>query len=152
AKPVCPEREGGLGAEVYDRRGFLRAAGGCAAALALGGLVAGRPTARAADGATAKPADRPAKPAEDLVRELYASLSDDQKKESVLAFDHGAARGSVATRLRFYNAPLGKRLGDAYTKPQQELIERIMRSLSAGEEGFRRLSRNGNYDTGGGLQ
>src|SRR5262249_32666387 len=43
-------------------------------------------------------------------------------------------------------------IGQAYTRPQQELIERIMRSISSDDEGYRRLSRNGNWDTGGGFQ
>jgi hypothetical protein len=150
--PFCPECDEGVEPGACDRRGFIRVLGqGTAAALSLGGLATGATAAPSGAEAKPKPTQRPAKPAEALVRELYATLSDDQKQKLVLPFDHGAGRGRVPTRQRIYNGVLGKRIGEAYTKPQQELIERILRAVAAADEGFRRLSRNGTYDTGGGM-
>jgi hypothetical protein len=124
-----------------DRRAFLRVAGlGTASLLGLRGLPA------TAAEEKAKPAERTTKPAEDLVRELYATFSDDQKKTLVLPYDHG--RGTPS-RLRMYNSPFNNQaIGRAYTKPQQELIERILKSMCADEEGYRRLSRGGKFDAG----
>ena len=151
----CPECAELLEApHVVDRRNFIRVLGGQAAglaALAGGAGTAGR--VLAADDAKPKKSVRPAKPAEELVRELYAGLSDQQKKEIVLPWDHGSDDGKrTPTRLRMYNSPInGKLISKVYTKPQQELIDRILRAISSDEEGYRRLSRNGNFDTGGGF-
>jgi hypothetical protein len=151
-QPFCPECADDPQAEAPDRRGFIRAVGERTAALfALGGL-AGTVPAAPSNEETKPKIDRPAKPAEGLVRELYSTLSDDQKKQVVLPFDHGGGPRGVASRLRMYNGPFGASIGRTYTKPQQELIERVMRAISSDEEGYRRLSRNGNWDNGGGLQ
>jgi hypothetical protein len=52
-----------------------------------------------------------------------------------------------------FNAPinLGKpqgqpRIRDVYTKAQQELVMRIVKAMSSGDDGFRRLSRGGTWD------
>ena len=120
-----------------DRRGFLGTLG--VGALA-GGLLPG--VARAAE----TPTVAKAKPAEGLIRELYATLSDDQKKSLVYAWDHGPD-GGLPTRLRMVNAPhFGKRIGDNYTKPQQELCQQIFRSICSGDEGYQKLSRAGRFD------
>ena len=80
------------------------------------------------------------------MRELYATMSDDQKKEVVLPYDHG---GKSPTRLRMYNRPIGdKAIGRVYTRPQQELVERILKAMCADDEGYRRLSRGGKFDAG----
>src|SRR5262245_31730140 len=72
--------------------------------------------------------DKP-RPAKELVRELYAGLSDTQKKRVVLPYDHGAGKGQRPTRKGMFNAAINNiHLGDAYTKPQQELIERIVKA------------------------
>jgi len=147
-QPYCPDCEADeFEPEVLDRRGFLRAATERAAVLAaLGGVagVAGKARANA---------DKDMKPAESLVRELYATFSEDQKKELVVPWDHGADNGRLPTRMRMYNSPiLGKTIGKNYTKPQQELVERILKAISSDEEGFKKLSRNGTWDTGGGFQ
>src|SRR5262249_13680217 len=39
-----------------------------------------------------------------------------------------------------------------YTKPQQELIEKILRAISANEEGYRLISRGGTFDGSHSLQ
>jgi hypothetical protein len=90
------------------------------------------------------------RPTTSRVKELYGTLTDDQKKELILPWDHGSRDGrGVPTRLRMHNQPIGRNIGVTYTKPQQELIERILKAISSGEEGFRQLSRNGTYDAGG---
>jgi hypothetical protein len=124
-----------------DRRTFIRVAGGVAVAVAAGGLPARRAMAR-----------QP-KPAEALIQELHTSLTDEQKKNVLLPFDHGAGKGKLPTRLGMYNSPvLNQKIGVVYTKGQQELIEKILRSMVSGEEGYRRISRNGTWDTTGSLQ
>jgi hypothetical protein len=142
ASPItCPE------CTTTDRRAFLAAAGtGAALALTPAALL------RAAD-APAR-VEKAVKPAEALVRELYEGLSDEQKRELVLPWDHGATGngGGTPTRLRMFNSPaLGKRMGTVYTKAQRELNERILRAVCSDEEGYRRISRNGSFDTAGGF-
>ncbi len=154
ANASCPECADSFeGRESFDRRDFIRVVGGQAAALAAlagGAGAAGR--VFAAEDAKLKKVKRPVKPAEDLVRELYASLSSDQKKDVVLAWDHGSEGGKRRpTRLRMFNAPIGKQIAKVYTRPQQELIERILRAICSDEDGYRRISRNGNFDTSGSL-
>jgi hypothetical protein len=138
--PYCPECD-----EAFDfpeppavgRRDFIRAVGGAAAAVALTGAAA----------RAAAPAKKP-RPAEELVRELFAGLSDEQKKRVVLPFDHVAEpRTARPTRKGMYNAAINKVfIQDAYTRPQQELVERIVKALSSGDDGYRQISRNGTWD------
>ena len=138
AKPVsCPE------CDDFDRRDFIRVLGGSAAAL--GGLAAVPAVARAADDAPTKAA-KPAKPAEALIKELYATYSDEQKKELVQPFTNNA-------RFGMYNAPLmGKTIGKSYTKPQQELLETILKSICSGDDGWHQISRAGKWDASGSFQ
>lgn len=144
-KLFCPECEDGL--DSLPRRDFLRAVGGrTLGAVALGSL-AGIPSLMRAEETAAKTS---AKPAEGLVRELHASLSEEQRKELVLPWDHGSEKG-LPTRLGMYNRAIGKRIADAYTKPQRELLERILRSICSDENGYERISRNGTFDTSGSL-
>lgn len=119
ACPECGETES------MGRRGFLRTAGAAAAVLALPGLAWGR--------------TRETKTAEELIQELYSGLDADQKKDVVLPID-------ASQRLKVFNAALGKKIGEAYTKPQQELLGRILQSLSSGEDGMRQISRGGTWD------
>jgi hypothetical protein len=123
--------------ETMDRRQFTRLVGGSAAALAVGGTAAGQPAA--------KPA-----PAEELVREFYAGLTADQRRTVVLPWDHPARNGGPA-RLTMTDSPINRRIGDVLRKPQHELVERILRALCAGEEGYRTLSRNNTFDDPNGL-
>jgi hypothetical protein len=52
-----------------------------------------------------------------------------------------------------YNAPFrDKNIGQMYNQQQQELVERILRSISSGEEGYRRITRNGTFDGSHSLQ
>src|SRR5436190_5446952 len=115
-----------------DRRSFIRAAGGAAASLALAGgvLVADEKKTEA----------KKAKPAEDLVKELFSGLKEEQKKKVNLAWDHGTKEGKggvktgLPTRLGMYNAAIGgTRIESVYTKAQTELIERIVKAMSSGD-------------------
>lgn len=137
-KPFCPE------CEDLDRRDFFRVVGGTAVGLAALGTVPA--VARADD--TTKTAEKAAKPAEALIRELYTGLSSDQKKDAVFDWDHGKDKG-LPTRLGMYNRPIGKTISQVYTKPQQELLERIMKSICSDDDGYRRLSRGGTWDGSG---
>lgn len=152
-QPHCPECEATLEQpEAVDRRNFIRVIGERASALlALSGLTAGGTRLIAADEPKATTSTRPAKPAEDLVRELFATMTSDQKKDLVLAYDHGAGKGTP-TRMKMYNAAIGKKIGDSYTAAQQELIERILRAISSDENGYRCITRNGTFDGSKSLQ
>jgi len=49
-----------------------------------------------------------------------------------------------------YNAPIQNlRIEQVYTKAQTELIERIVKSMSSGDEGYRQISRLGRWDASG---
>lgn len=156
SKPVvCPEcselvpQRGSV-----DRRGFLRATSAGALGVMLGGAatrVLGQQGAPAA-AAPAAAAAAEAKPAESLVRELFASLTSEQKQSIVLPWDHGKDDG-VPTRLRTFNAPpLGKALGEAFSKPQQELIDKTLRAILSGDEAYERLTRHGTWDGAGSFE
>lgn len=121
----CPE------CAPVDRRDFLRLAG-----VGAGALLA---APAAAKGLTVPPAAKEAAPAEALVKELFAGMTADQKKLAQLPWDHEA-------RHRMYNKALGKKIGEVYTKPQTELVERILKAMSSGDEGFRQFSRGGTWD------
>jgi len=135
----CPECDEGFELpQVRSRREFLRAIGATAALATVG------TSARRARG------DAPPKPAETLIRELYSTLSADQKSELVLPYDHGTE--GHPTRKKTYNAPpLGaeKRISNTYTKPQQDLIQRTLKAILANDEAFERLSRHGKWDSSG---
>ena len=143
AKVFCPECTDPIPSEPVDRRNFMKVMTGGAASLLAAGAV-GTNVASAFPDAPATP-KRP-RPAEDLIRELFGTLTNEQKRTVQLPWDHGTGGGNIATRLRMYNAPInGNRLGEVYTQPQQELIERILRSISSGDDGFRKLTRGGTY-------
>lgn len=148
-KSYCPECESiATPPEGLHRRQFIRVVSAGAAALA--GLSAGGTGLRALADEPAKSA--PSKPSEDLVKELYGTFTADQKRDLILPWDHGDKAKGMLTRLGMYNAPIGnKHISDHYTKPQQELLERILRSLCSGEEGYERISRNGTFDSSGSL-
>src|SRR5262245_23072263 len=146
--PYCPECD-----DAFDfpeplpvnRRSFLRAVGGAAAVVAAGGL-AGR-----VDGAAAPP--RKPRPAEELIKELYSGLTAAQKKKVALPYDHGKARNRRPTRLGMYNEAINKvRIEDVYTKAQTELIDRIVKAMSSGDDGYRQISRMGRWDASGKLE
>jgi hypothetical protein len=129
----CPECDG------IDRRELLRYVSIAPAAIAVGASL--KPAvARAAEEVLPMPREwKP--PAEALVKELYTSMTDDQKKSVCRPYDN-AARLSVNP-----NRALDKTIGTVYTKPQQELIERILRELSTGDDiSWKQISRGGTWD------
>jgi len=148
-QPRCPECDSDFDMPEFelDRRHFLRSAALAAAVPvavgATGGLIAAE-----AKKAEDKPAEKKAKPAEDLIRELFSGLSEKQKKDIVLPWDHGAGKNRVPNRLALApnRALLGKTIDKNYTKTQVELITRILKAISSGEDGFRRISRGGTWD------
>jgi hypothetical protein len=145
----CPECEQPSSQPAgFDRRQFIRMVGGGVAAIAASQSVLTAGVCRANPEAA-----RTAKPAEALIRELYTSLDADQKAQLVLPWNHGAENGAgIPTRMRMYNGPInGKRIGEAYTKPQQELNERILRSICSDDEGYSRISRNNKFDSSGSM-
>lgn len=147
---VCPECSEVIDpATGFDRRGFMRVVAGGAVGMMSGSSLLSAASAIAAPdekGATAKPAEA-------LVREFYSTLSPEQKKEMVLAWDHGAEKGGTPTRLKTYNAaPLGKRLGEQFTKPQQDLIRATFKSILSGEEAYERITRHGKWDGSGSFE
>lgn len=130
----------GLFPDVH-RRGFFRSVGGqAAAAIVLGGAAS---VARADKKAAVKPA-------EDLVRELFGTLSAEQKKTVVLPWDHALTKGGLQTRLGMYNAPIkAEKIATHYSKSQQELLDKIFRGICAEGDGYKRLSRGGDFDASG---
>ena len=146
----CPECVESDHPPRLHRRDFIRRAGATAAVITGAGLLPSQTNRSYADEPAA--AGKP-KPGEDLVRELHASLSAEQRSQVVLAWDHGLENGKgTPTRLGMYNSAIAdKKIADHYTKPQQELIDRILRSISAGDEGYRQLSRNGTFDSSGAM-
>jgi hypothetical protein len=146
---LCPEcAEQPRPPAALDRRDFLRAAG--AAALAAGTLGAAGP--RLAAGTPVTPSAGAARTAEALVQEFIAGLSADQRRQVVLPWDHTARGSRTPTRLRMTDVPFTRRIGELLSQPQQELVERILRALCAGEDGYRQLSRNGSFDDPNGVR
>ena len=141
----CPDCDDGSDTpHSLNRRAFVRRLGGGAAAALAAGTF---PRVFAADaGAKAE-----AKPAESLIRELHASLSAEQKTKLVLPWDQ--VQGGQLSRLGAYNSAYGgKRIGDEYTKPQQELVQRALKAILSDDESFDRISRNGKWDSSGSFE
>jgi len=130
--PPCPECDG------LDRRDFLRT-------LALGGvaMTAGSASLLLPGSVSAgkKTLPRVSNPvAEDLVKELFAGLTDDQKKAVVKPWDH-KARKSVNP-----NKALDHTIGSVYTKAQQDLVKKIVRAIASDDKGWDQISRNDTWD------
>lgn len=146
---LCPEcHEAVEQPDNLDRRDFLRSVGGQTASLLAVGALASTPFVARAE----VPAARAQRPAEELIRELYRTLSEDQKGKVVYSWNHGADKGRTPTRKGMYNRPIGRAIGDVYTPSQQELIARILRSIAADEDGYRQITRNGTFDGSRSLQ
>ena len=133
----CPECDH---PPAVDRRRFLRTIGtGAVAVLGSGGLHPPLASARA----------EAARQAEAMVKELVAGLSADQRKKLVRPWDQKQPDGTP-TRLGMFNAPVGESvIHKEYTKPQGELLAKLFRSLCNGDDGYRRLSRGGDFDDSG---
>ncbi|MFT4555850.1 MAG: DUF3500 domain-containing protein [Planctomycetales bacterium] len=131
----------------WDRRSFLKTVAGTAAGVTAASLLSG---SAVADDKAKKAAP---KPAEALIKELHSTLSADQKSKLVLPWNHGAAKGKAPARFGMYNAPFNKqRIDEQYTKPQQELVHRILKSILSDEEGYRRISKDGSWDDSGAFE
>jgi Protein of unknown function (DUF3500) len=128
-RPDCPECD-------LDRRDFVRTLAVGGAALAAGGALAPRVLA-----GERGPMPRVVNPAaEGLVKELYAGLSADQKKAVVKPWTD-ARRLSVNP-----NRAMDKKIGAVYTKPQQELVERIVKAIASDDKGWHQITRAGTWD------
>jgi hypothetical protein len=142
SKYYCPEcDEGFVLPRMRSRREFLVAMGAAA------GVAAAAPSRARGDEAKAA-----TKPSEGLIKELFATLSEDQKKALVQPFDHGAGEGRP-TRQRTFNSAFNEKLiAENYTKPQREVVERIVRSILSGDEAWERLTRKGTWDSSGSFE
>ena len=116
------------------RRDFIRLLGSSAAAATVLGS-APRLLADSKKTDTAKP-EKKDSPAEVLVKELFAGLNEEQKKQAVYPWND--AKRSQINPNRSIGTPIGK----IYSKTQTELIERIIKAMCAGEEGWKQISRN----------
>ncbi|HEV3438815.1 MAG TPA: DUF3500 domain-containing protein [Gemmata sp.] len=146
--PSCPECESGpVTQPILGRRDFIRVLGTSAAAVAVGGLT---PLQKARAAREAKQAE-----AESLVFELFKTMDSDQKKKLVLPWDAATPNNkSIPARLHiFANGPVGKSvIGLEYSKKQVEILDKIFHSISNGEEGYKRLSRNNKFDNSGSFE
>jgi Protein of unknown function (DUF3500) len=132
ARNDCPE------CTALDRRDFVRTLAVGGAAVAAGGtLLTPRPLIAGERGPMPRVVNTVA---EDLVKELYAGLDAEQKKAVVKPWDH-PARKSVNP-----NKALDKKIGAVYTKPQQELLERIVKAISSDDKGWHQITRAGTWD------
>jgi len=119
-----------------DRRRFVQLAG--AASLAAGaGLTLGG--SRIASAAPSKKS-----PAELSVAELYASLSDSQKKAICFGFDD-EKRSRANANWHITKPTIDD---DLYTKAQRELIHNVVKSVTS-EDGYERLVAQTEDDDGG---
>ena len=142
--PSCPECESGA---PIGRRDFIRVLGVSAAvATVSGGGLTPLQKARAARAEKQREA-------ESLVFELFGTMDADQKKKVVLPWDAGT-KGGLPARLMTHNAAVGKDsvIGLGYDKKQVEILAKIFKSISNGEEGYKKLSRNNKFDNSGAFE
>ncbi|HXD85272.1 MAG TPA: DUF3500 domain-containing protein [Urbifossiella sp.] len=145
-KSACPECEHGP-ESMLGRRDFIRVLGASAVAAALP-VTPLSPLAKARAARAEKQAA-----AEQLIFELFSTMDADQKQKLVLPWDAKKKNDPLPSRLMTANAPVGKSvIGLEYNKKQVELLDRIFRSIANGEEGYRRLSRNGKFDNTGSFE
>jgi len=135
-KPNCPECTEGL-----DRRGFLGT--GVSSVLAVGAIGSVPATVRAQQ-PPQPAAQRPAKPAEALIQELFNGMTDEQKRSVVLPWSDARRRG-------MFNNAMTHRISAIFTPAQQELNQRILRSIASDDEGYTKLTRLGTFDGSGGF-
>jgi hypothetical protein len=113
--PSCPICDGD--SVEFDRRRFMQVAGATAAAVALPGVI------RAAETDRQSP--------ETLVKKLYDSLSETQRKEVAFTWDHedpklGLLRTRVSNNWQITKPEIRS---DYYTKDQQEICRAIYEGL-----------------------
>ena len=130
------------GPAALTRRDFLRGVGAGAAALAAASALPNVSHSLAVAAQTA--AGTPTRTAEELLRELWGTLSDDQRRQVVKPWDHRSA--NALTRHRMVNAALDRRIGQVYTPAQRDLLLRVVRAFSRDEDGFDRICRRESPD------
>ena len=123
-----------------DRRDFVRYVSLGASILATGGASLLTPSRARAESELGPKPRLVKNPAEDLVKELYAAMTDDQKKAVCRPFED-KARLSVNP-----NKALDKTIGTVFSSTQQELIERIVKAISSGSDGWKQITRGGTWD------
>lgn len=134
----CPQCETGA---PIARRDFIRVLGASAAVAAVG--LTPLQKARAARAEKQREA-------EGLVFDLFKSMTDEQKKKLILPWDAKAGANALPARLMTHNGPVGKSvIGLEYDKKQVEILHKIFKSISNGDEGYRKLSRNNKFDSSG---
>ena len=116
-----------------DRRQFLSAMGAAAVAGGLGSMLP----------ATALAGSSKSKTSE-AVKELYASLSEGQKKTLCLPFDH-KLKSRINPNWHITDKILEE---DFYSDAQRELASRVVKSLCS-EDGYERLLKQMDEDSGG---
>jgi len=129
-EPVCTECE----SPEFDRREFVRLLGGAAAATALVGSA----PRLFADTAKPEKTEKKESPAETLVKELFSGLNEEQKKQAVYAWTDARRTQINPNRSIVKEFPIGK----VYTKAQTELVERIVKAMCSGDEGWKQISRD----------
>ncbi|MDV6030105.1 MAG: DUF3500 domain-containing protein [Phycisphaera sp. RhM] len=116
------------------RRDFVKLGGAVAAGVASAGLF----DPRFAHAATSKTS------AETVVAELYASLSEKQKKAIWRPFDHQDRR-KINANWHVTKVTIGD---DLFSKQQQTLIDQIVRNITS-KDGYDRLIQQMDEDDGG---
>ncbi|PAY16240.1 hypothetical protein CKO51_27675 [Rhodopirellula sp. SM50] len=116
------------------RRDFVKLGGAVAAGVASAGLF----DPRFAHAATSQTS------AETVVAELYASLSDKQKKAIWRPFDHQARR-RINPNWHVTDVVIGD---DLFSKKQRTLIDQIVRNITS-KDGYDRLIQQMDEDDGG---
>lgn len=145
----CPECDDGTDhSQHQSRRQFMGVVGAGAVAAAAGGALPVSPVSAVAP----PPAQRRRPvPAEGLIRELYESMSNEQRQNLVFPWNHGTPNNP--TRQRTFNSAFqNRRIAENYTRPQQDLVRRIFRSILSGDEAAERISRNGRWDSSGSFE
>lgn len=131
----CPECDGKQEGKQWERRSFLQAVGGSAAAAVVAPWLAP---------ASATAAPTPSSPAESAVGRLYASLSDQQKSTICFPFDHDLRR-NISANWHITKPAISS---DFYTKDQQKLVDEIVRNVTS-PDGYERIQKQTEYDDGG---
>ncbi len=135
---VCPDCQG---EECVDRRHFLKTAG--VAAAAAGATIAWPQWVGAAE--TAKATGNP----ETLVKSLYDSLKEEQRKQVCFDWNHADKRGLLRTHVNnnwHITEPVINT--DFFTKDQQQMIREIFEGIYQ-PEWVKRIDKQLEDDAGG---
>lgn len=126
---TCPD------CQSFDRRDFVKIGGAAIAGAAAGGVFDSR-FAHAAPSASSS--------AETAVGQLYASLSESQKKAICRPFDH-KDRNRISANWHITDTTIGD---DDFSKSQKDLIGQIVRNITS-NDGYNRFVRQMDDDDGG---